>query len=59
MKYELAYNEFRKPASVIIAGLGKPPVEYTYRKNSGKLKKIKSATTVMSYRRPLKTQTVA
>lgn len=40
MKYELAYNEFRKPASVTIAGLGKPLVEYTYRKNSGKLKQV-------------------
>ena len=59
MKYELAYNEFRKPVSVTIADLGKPPAEYTYRKNSGKLKKIKSATTVRSYRRVLKTRTAA
>ena len=43
MKYVFAYNEFRKPVSIGIAGKKQPLANYTYRQNSGKLKQITSA----------------
>ena len=43
MKYEFAYSEFKAPISVSVAGTDKPIAEYSYKNNSGRLKKISYA----------------